>query len=279
MLNTFDASVREKLTTDNKIGLIAMLDKDGTPHVVFINTLMALDENTLAWGQFIQGFSKRLLPESKNAAFLALTPQMELWRGKAVYDHCEKSGDVFELFNNKPLFRYNSYFGIESAHLMKLQSITETEKLSMADIAAGAVLSRAAAPFARGKDERGAMNAATMSLYKQLAGLKFIAYEDSDGFPWIVPCIQAAPAGRDKLVFSSHPYGGELTTIPKGARVAVFFASMQMQNVMVKGVFEGFERRGGVKAGVVGIDLVYNPMPPESNVIYPREPLVAVDVK
>jgi len=274
MKDAFDAAVAGKLDNDNKIGLLAMMGEDGYPHVVFINTLMALNEKTLAWGQFIQGVSKRLLPKQKKAAFLAVTQDMDVIRGKAVYNHEETSGDVFERFNMKPLFRYNSYFGIEKAHLMDLKYILEMEKLKMAEIVSGALASRLAAAGVKSSND--AMNRKTRSLFAQLDGLKFVSYQDDDGFPWIVPCIQAAPVGNGSIVFSMRPYGKELERIPKDARVSVYFANMQLQNVMVKGIFRGVERHCGVKSGVVDIEMVYNPMPPASGYIYPREPIKKV---
>ena len=274
MINAFTAQITNMLDNDNKIGLLAMMEDNGYPHAVFVNTIMALNENTLAWGQFIQGMSKRLLPEQKKAAFLAITQQMEVIRGKAVYSHEEKNGETFESFNKKPLFRYNSYFGIEKAHLMDLKYLLEPEKLSMAKIVIGALASRLAA--AGVKPTGKVMNSKTRSLFMQLDGLKFIVYQDDDGFPWIVPCIQAAPVGRTSIVFSLQPYGNELMKIPKGARVAVYFTNMQLQSVMIKGTYRGIGRHLGVKSGVVDVEMVYNPMPPASGYIYPREPLCKV---
>lgn len=272
----FDSTARERFVTDDKIGLLAVMDNAGYPHMVFINTLMALDEHTLTWGQFIQGLSKRLLPENRYAGFLVLTREMELWRGKALYDHAETTGEAFDLYNNKPLFRYNSYFGVGKVHFMGLQEVTEPDKLNVADIVSGGVLSRLAAVVGGHKDPAPAMNEATRALFGKLDSLKFIAYEDEDGYPRIVPCIQMTTAGTDRLVFSVVGFGDELSRIPPGKKVAVFCATMQLRTVMVKGTFHGVKRRAGFKSGVVTVELVYNTMPPESGLIYPREPLKAV---
>lgn len=272
MRDFIDAQTSGKMVDDNKIGLLAVMGGDGYPHIVFINTLMALGEKTLAWGQFIQGLSKRLIPEQKNTAFLAITMDMHIIRGKAVYNHEEKSGDVFEQFNMKPLFRYNSYFGIEKAHLMDLKCVLETEKLNMAAIVAGALGSRLAAAGVKTTGQQ-VMNSTTRSLFAQLDGLKFIAYEDTDGFPWIVPCIQAAPVGRESIIFSLSPFGKELKAIPENTKVAVYFANMQLQGVLIKGIYRGAKLHACVNSGVVDIEMVYNPMPPASGYIYPKEPL------
>jgi len=43
-----------------------------------------------------------------------------------------------------------------------------------------------------------------------------------------------------------------------------------MENVLIRGTFRGFERKRGVKMGVVDIDWVYNSMPPKQGQIYPE---------
>ncbi len=276
MRQHFGPLEREQFVTDNKIGLIAAMDDTGYPHIVFINTLMAQEDTTLTWGQFIQGLSKRLIPEKGKTGFAVVTLDRQLWRGKALYDHMESIGEAFDTYNNKPLFRYNSYFGIGQVHFMTLQCLQGPDTLKTGDIALGAILSRLAAVGSKNQQPQAAMNHNTMALFGLLDSLKFLAYEDADGYPWIVPCIQAAPAGPDRLVFSMKPFGQELSRIPEGARVAVFCATLQLQTVMVKGIFRGCTPRLGIQSGLVDVERVYNTMPPESGYIYPRAPLEKV---
>ena len=104
-----------------------------------------------------------------------------------------------------------------------------------------------------------------------IAAMKFISYVGDDGFPAIVPLIQCQAADSTRLAFSPLAYGEELMAIPKGATVAVFGLTMKMEDVLVRGVFQGFNRYRAVRLGTVDIDWVYNSMPPKQGQIYPVE--------
>ena len=56
--------------------------------------------------------------------------------------------------------------------------------------------------------------------------------------------------------------------------MAVFGMSLAMEDVLSRGRYMGIRRVGGVRAGVVEVDWVYNSMPPVPGQIYP-----AVEVK
>jgi hypothetical protein len=98
-----------------------------------------------------------------------------------------------------------------------------------------------------------------------LDGLKFISWYGEDGQLEIEPIIQAGPAGTDRIAFFGTPYGSELKRIPKGAKAAIFCANMELQSVLVQGVF-------GKTACVYTLDIekVYNSMPPKMQYIYPK---------
>jgi hypothetical protein len=78
------------------------------------------------------------------------------------------------------------------------------------------------------------------------------------------------------VLFSTSVYPDELMAIPKGAPLAVFNMALTMEDVLLRGRYQGIKRMGGVKAGVVEVDWVYNPMPPVTGQIYPPVELKAV---
>ena len=92
--------------------------------------------------------------------------------------------------------------------------------------------------------------------------LKFLSYIGPDGFPVLLPVIQARAADSRRIVFSIPGKDGELGKIPTGAPVAVFGMTMQMEDVLVRGRFAGPGRYRGVRLGTVDIDWVYNSMIP-----------------
>lgn len=270
MLTKVDEKTRAKLEQDSKIGLVATSDEEGYPHLTFLSSLQAKGEDQMTFGQFSQGLSKEFIRERPEIAFLVMNADMELWRGRARFTHTATSGEDYEIYNNKPLFRYNSYLGFNTIYYMDLVGITPREKLNLAKIGVGGVLSRLAKPFAV-KSEKKALTSIGKKLFADFAGIKYLAYMGKDGWPHIIPIIQAANAGSDRVVFSTIPYGRELRSVPAGAKCAVLALNLQMQSVLVKGKFSGIKPRGIVPAGLLEIERVYNSMPPKAQYIYPTD--------
>ncbi len=71
-------------------------------------------------------------------------------------------------------------------------------------------------------------------------------------------------------MFSTAAYGRELGAIKEGASVAVFGLTMDMEDVLVRGIFTGVRRYRGIRLGAIDIAWVYNSMPPTSGQIYPE---------
>jgi len=68
----------------------------------------------------------------------------------------------------------------------------------------------------------------------------------------------------------------ELAAIPPFTQVAIFSMALSMQDVLVRGTYQGARRLGGVKCGVVQVDWVYNSMPPKPQQIYPEVPIQTI---
>jgi hypothetical protein len=54
--------------------------------------------------------------------------------------------------------------------------------------------------------------------------------------------------------------------------------ALTMEDVLLRGTYLGVRRMGGIRAGLVQVDWVYNPMPPVPGQIYPPvqlKPVVA----
>jgi hypothetical protein len=74
-------------------------------------------------------------------------------------------------------------------------------------------------------------------------------------------------------LFAPTVYPRELAALPLGARVAVFALNVQMESVLVRGLFSGYRRYVGAPVGTLDIDWVYNSMPPTQGALYPLTPL------
>lgn len=275
--NKLEPEAIEAFEPEAKVGLIATVSEEGLPHISLISSIRAKGPDRIMWGQFSEGRSKVNVRKNNKTGFLVLTMDKRMWRGKAQWTHTETQGEDFEEYNNTPMFRYNAYFGIHTVHYMDLVETYGRENLPMAKI----VVSSIATKMAKGKAGAGGskeiMKPWAMGLFNNLGALKFLSYVGEDGFPKIIPLIQCQAPDSTCLAFSPGAFGNELSALEKGISVAVFGLTMKMEDVLVRGVFSGFERYRSVRLGRVDLDWVYNSMPPQQGQIYPPVELKAVE--
>lgn len=257
--------------SDSKIALVAVTDGEGYPHITMLSTLMSKDDHTIMFGQFSEGLSKRFIHERPKTGFLLMSVDREMWRGRAVFTGTAATGAEFDIMNNKPLFRYNTYFGIGRVYYLDLVDITDKETLPMGAIIRGALFTRLKKGGARG-NSNGALSRISRGLTDGLSTLKFLAAEDAQGFCSITPVIQATSGTDGRIVFARRPYEEEIKGIRPGQKAAVFAMNLSLECVLAKGIYRG-EQKG---LCVMDVEKVYNPLMPVPGYIYPREPLRAV---
>ncbi len=254
-----DVSIR-MMDNDSKVGVIATKDENGYPHLSFISSIQALGDDRLTFGQFSAGLSKQFIIDRPDVGFLVLSADKRYLSGTATYTHSANTGPEFDLYNNKPLFRYNSYMGFYRIFYLNLNRITKLKNLPMGAIVLGAVLSRINALFSA-KNENKALPYAAKTLFSKLDSLKFLSYYDESGNAIVIPVVQATAAGTDRIVFSGIPFGKTLKSIPEGAKVSILCLTLKMESVLVKGIYS---------RGRLDIERVYNSMPPKMEYVYPR---------
>jgi hypothetical protein len=260
-----------------KIGLLATVTPAGLPHVTLISSLMACASQQLAFGQFTEGLSKQHILNNPKTGFLIMDLDKNLWRGKASFTHSTKEGAEYDYFNNVPMFRYNAYFGIHTVYYLDLLSHTGKEPLPMNRIIFAAIQTMLARTLGRKPGKEEVLNPWTRAFLNKLDNLKFIAYVGVDGYPAIIPAIQAQCLDNQHILFSKSVYADELKAIPTGADVAIFGMALTMEDVLLRGKYLGMRRTAGIKTGMVKVDWVYNPMPPVPGQIYPPVKLQAVE--
>jgi hypothetical protein len=259
-----------------KIGLLATVNDEGQPHLTLLSSIKAASPDTLTFGQFAEGVSKDYVQRRPRAGFLVMTLQKELWRGAAAFTRTAKAGPDYDAYNDEPLFRYNSYFGIHTVYYLDLVGHTGRRPLPMGKVVAGSVATLLARlPLGSARSCR-ALNPWTRGLLGGMGNLKFASWVGEDGFPRIVPILQAQAAPGDRLLFSTNVYGDELEAIPEGAALAVFGMTLKMEDVLVRGRFTGIKRVCGVRCGTAVMDWAYNPMPPVPGRIWPPAALEPV---
>ncbi len=263
-----------------KVGLLATVNPQGLPHISLITSLQAKTPTQVIWGQFCIGLSKQHVQQNPKTGFLIMSADRELWRGKATWTHLLREGDDYTMFNEKPMFRYNSYFGINTVHYMDLVETTEKEPLPVKSIVPASILTKLSKFGAGRKGDEKMLSAFGMELLSKLDSLAFLAAIDTDGYPRIIPLLQCQPTDPRRLVFTRFPYSDELRDIKPDTPVAIFAMTLKMESVLVRGRYHSQRSFGPLplSLGAVDIDWVYNSMPPSHGQIYPPVPLEAVEV-
>ena len=272
----FEQNDMKAFEPEAKVGLISTISAEGTPHMTLITSIQAKTPTQLIWGQFSEGFSKQHVKKNPNTGFLILTMDKHIWRGKAKWTHEEKQGEDYEMYNNKPIFRYNAYFGIHTVHYMDLVQTYGRENIPSGSIILAALVTKFAKSGTRTGIDDPILKPWAQGLFNRLNALKFISYIGEDGFPVIIPLIQCQASDSRRLVFSPFAYIKELSGIEKGKKVAVFGLTMEMEDILIRGTFLGFNRYRSVQLGSIDIEWVYNSMPPKHGQIYPLEAIKPV---
>jgi hypothetical protein len=269
-LNTFSQDDIRALEPAIKIGVLATVNDEGLPHLTMISTLKASSETSLVWGQFMEGRSKAYIRSHPQVGWLIMTLDKSLWRGKARFTHTAKSGPDYDFFNNTPLFRYNAYFGVHTVYYMDLVEQTGKQALPMNGVVFSAIKTLAARSLTKSRTATNIINPWTRGFLNKLDNLKFLSYVGADGFPVIIPAIQAQVGDPAHVLFSTSVFSEELKAIPVGTSLAVFSLALTMEDVLLRGRFEGFRHYAGLQCGSVAVDWVYNSMPPVPGQVYPE---------
>lgn len=274
--NTFSEQDIIDLSAAMKVGIMGTVNPQGLPHLTLITTLMASSPTRMVWGQFMEGTSKQHVKQNPKTGFMVMGLDKNFWRGFADYDAPAKEGKDYDFYNNTPLFRYNAYFGVHTVHYMNLAAQTGKHPLPMNRIIPAAIKTIIAKTFSPKPSKVQVINTWTKAFYDKIDNLKFLGYVNAEGYPVIIPLIQAQTLDREHLIFSFGAFGDELNEIPAFTPVAVFGMALSMEDVLVRGTYQGARRIAGLKCGVVQLDWAYNPMPPIPRQIYPDVPVETV---
>lgn len=275
--SAFSQEEIEAFAPSEKIGLISCINPEGKVHMALITSIMAASQTQMTLGQFCTGLSKWYIQENRKLGFLIMTLDRQMWRGRARWTHRRFDGPEYERYNEMPMFRYNTYFGINTVHYLDLVETGERESLPMGKIVPAAILTALGKGAAGSRQEERILKPFAEDLFNRLDSLKFISYLGPDGYPLIVPVIQCQAASSGRLAFSTLAYRDEIEKIAPGTEVAVFCASMRMQSVLIRGTYNGIQKQRMMAMGTIDIDWVYNSMPPNHEQIYPETELKAVE--
>jgi hypothetical protein len=274
--SAFSPEEQKAFEPAEKIGIVASIDPEGRPHLSLITSIMAPRPDQITLGEFCRGLSKQYIQQNPHIAFLIMTLDRRFWRGRARWTHLRREGPEYQRYNDIPMFRYNTYFGINTVHYLDLVETSAATPLPLSAIGAGALLTRLVKGAAATGNASRILKPFAESLFNQMGSLKFISYIGNEGYPELVPVVQCQAADSRRLAFAALAFGPELHRIRPGTEVAVFCLTMGMEDVLIRGTFRGFRRYRTIRLGTVDIEWVYNSMPPAHGQIYPEVPLEAV---
>jgi hypothetical protein len=253
-----------------KIGIVATLDGDGEPHLSILTTIMARGARGLTIGEFSRGRSKANLAERRKAGFLVMGLDRRLWRGKASWQALAKEGAEYEAYNRQPMFRYNTYFGVNTVHYLDLVGVEGPSPLPMGAIVAGSVATALRAPLAgRGAPAAAVLPPFALSILDALGSLNFLAVVEADGYPRIIPVVQARSAGPSRVVWTPSAWREELLALEEGQRAALLSMNLSMESFVARGAL----RRPTKGLMALDLDWLYNSAPPCHGQVYPRPAL------
>ena len=250
-----------------KLGVVGTVEEDGDPHLSLLTTIMAKGDKEMVVGQFTVGRSKKNMEQRHPCGFCIMGLDMNFWTGRMDWKDVRTEGEEFVKYNNMQMWRFNTYFGISRVHYFDLKDISDKRKLEIPKIAVNEIGCVLAKPFLAYPTKEKILRPYGQKLFNGLGNPKFLSYVDEEGYPVVVPAVQAQEIGSGTVVFTAAPYKADFAGLKPGARVAMMAISTAMESVLVKGVFSGF--KGGI--GRVKIDKVYNSIPPIPRYIYPYD--------
>ncbi len=261
----------QKLAEVSKIGILATINEQNEVHLSLISSIQTLGKQ-LIFGEFVHGLSKLNLKSNPKAGFLVINKQMEWWRGKALHKEIKDTGPEFEMYNNQPLFRYNSYFGIGKVHYLDIVEFSGKQNLPLANIIFGWLGGNIAKSFIKGcPDGIDKIQGLSIKLVKNPSAPKFLSYVDKDGYPKLIPVVQSVLKDKGRLLIPHSAYAQELAEIPTGAKASIFLANLELASVLFQGAYSGTIKKLGITYGIFDIEKVYNSMVPIPGYIYPME--------
>jgi len=172
-----------------KIGLIATISPEGLPHLSLITSAQASKPDQLILGQFSNGLSKEYMQKNPNVAFAIVSLDKKIWRGRAKWTHLMQEGPEYEMYNEQPMFRYNTYFGINTVHYLDLVETTTGSPLPMGQLIKSSLLTMFAKGGAKTRIKERILKPFTQSIFNGLDTLNFLSYVDKNGFPVLKPVI------------------------------------------------------------------------------------------
>jgi hypothetical protein len=223
---------------------LATSSLDGVPNVALIVSQTPAEPGRVVFGEFMMVKTQANLAANPHVASIAITEKLEMAGFKGDVTGWTTTGKYIDMINSIPFFRYNAYAGIHNVATTEIRKLLPLPpKVSMATVGQEFVAMRS----------RGRIG---------IMSVKVLAYQDSDGYPNVVPTFGIMFRTPSELRFKVSSYNRAVTSLQTPATVAINVLTMDLMTYQVKGTLVRFEKRVGLETGVVRIEEVYSSMPP-----------------
>ena len=116
--------VIEKLNSPDSVKVLASVDKEGTPNVVIISSLIAVDDETIVYANLMGVKTPENLQQTGKVAINVFAPNPGVsYQIKGEFIEFLKGGPIFELFTEHPALKYDPVFGVKSIGVIKVKEV------------------------------------------------------------------------------------------------------------------------------------------------------------
>lgn len=254
-----------KFLPDMMIKILATIDENQKPNLVFINTFEAKDNKTLRFAEFIHGKSKKNLELRKKSSVNFLTLDYHNWIVKGDFSHWEYEGPDYEYYNNeKPLFRNNAYTGIKRVGFIDVRKVIAPNTPVKVDRNIAKIIKNFIKEGKADSDKPDILPNLVAKLFKAKSNLKFISFIDEDGYPMIIPTLQLIPVNGNRLVFTPSILKEDFLKIKPETFMACYGMSLEVIMYQIKGTFKEVQEYEGIPIGILEVEEVYCSMAPKA---------------
>lgn len=244
---------------------IATVNSSAIPNIVPIISTMAVDSNTIIFGEFMINKTKKNLEENNKVSVLVLTDKLDLWIIKGNFVEFQKTGPYLDELNKNPMFQYNAYMRISRAAVIKVVEVVLHKKLSTIGIVKDFIKVKAVSSMVKNSNKK-IMPERVSEKFSRIKSVRVFSAVASDGYPEAIPAMSMMSADSSTLVFAPSFFKDKLAAIPIDASVAASVITFNPIAYQVKGTFQGIKSFLGVKLAVINVTEVYSANPPKPGV-------------
>nr|MDO8098441.1 pyridoxamine 5'-phosphate oxidase family protein [Candidatus Njordarchaeota archaeon] len=105
------------------VKFMATVDTEGKPNTVVIASLIAMDQETLAFADLMMNKTKKNLMTTKRVAVTVYKPPMSSFQVKGTFLGFQTSGPLIEIYNQVDQMRLSATSNVDKVGLIKVEEV------------------------------------------------------------------------------------------------------------------------------------------------------------